>query len=163
MPYILAVRALSGCGTVCSYFDIRRKIVINVLNKKNIDFSSVGFLLELLESYLKQRINLLLYCYSQNKVDTLKIKYRRRRGSIVMQRVNRVLLNWKVCLQLVTYLPSHFHFIHFIHFVIHFHVIHFADHSPSHSYSPHLVLLILHHISTSLYLSFFKTSLVSRN
>ena len=93
MPYILAVRALSGCGTVCSYFDIRKKIVINVLNKKNIDFSSVEFLLELLESYLKQRINFLLYCYSQNKVDTLKIKYRRRRGSIVMQRVNRVLLN----------------------------------------------------------------------
>ena len=42
--------------------------------------------------------------------------------------------------------------------LIHFHLIHFTDHSPSHSPSPYLVLLILHHISTSLSLSFFNQS-----
>ena len=37
--------------------------------------------------------------------------------------------------------------------LIHFHLIHFLDHSPSHSNSPYLVL---HRISTSLSLSFFN-------
>ena len=66
----------------------------------------------------------------------------------------------------VTYLPSHFHLIHFIYQslsihlctkvqLINFHLIHFTDHSPSHSNSPHLVLLMLHHISALLCLSFF--------
>ena len=66
----------------------------------------------------------------------------------------------------VTYLPSHFHLIHFIYQslsihlctkvqLINLHLIHFTDHSPSHSNSPHLVLLMLHHISALLCLSFF--------
>ena len=42
--------------------------------------------------------------------------------------------------------------------LIHFHLIHFTDHSPSHSHSPFLVLLILHRISPSLSLSFFNQS-----
>ena len=42
--------------------------------------------------------------------------------------------------------------------LIHFHLIHFTDHSPSHSHSPYLVLLILHRISTSLSLSFLNQS-----
>ena len=46
----------------------------------------------------------------------------------------------------VTYLPSHFHLIHF------------TDHSPSHSHSAYVVLLILHRISTSFSLSFFSQS-----
>ena len=70
---------------------------------------------------------------------------------------------WKTA---VTYLPSHFRLIHFIYQsssinlctkvqLIHFHLTHFTDHSPSHSHSPYLVLLMLHHISTLLCLSFF--------
>ena len=68
----------------------------------------------------------------------------------------------------VTYLPSHFHHIHFIyqsssihfmyqliHFIIPFHIIHLTDHGPSHSHSPYLILLIPHLISTTLRLSFF--------
>ena len=84
------------------------------MNKKNIDLSSVGFLHEHLENYLKGRINFLLHCYGKNKVEILKMMHRKRCGSIVLQRVNRVLLTWKVCLQLLTYLPSHFHLIHFV-------------------------------------------------
>ena len=42
--------------------------------------------------------------------------------------------------------------------LIHFHLIHFTDHSLSHSHSRYLVLLILHRISTSLSLSFFNQS-----
>ena len=62
----------------------------------------------------------------------------------------------------ITYLPSHFHLfisctkVQLIHFIIHFHLIHFTDHSPSHSHSPYLVLLMLHCISTSPCLSFFE-------
>ena len=61
----------------------------------------------------------------------------------------------------VTYLPSHFHLIHFIYqsssiqLCTKVQLIHFTNHSPSHSHSPYLVLLILHHISTFLCLSFF--------
>ena len=66
----------------------------------------------------------------------------------------------------VTHLPSHFHLIHFIYQslsihlctkvqLINVHLIHFTDHSPSHSNSPYLVLLMLHHISALLCLSFF--------
>ena len=40
--------------------------------------------------------------------------------------------------------------VQLIHFVIHFHLIHFTNHSPSHSHSPSLVSLILHRNSTSL-------------
>ena len=92
MPNILAEHGLSGCDTVCSYFDIGKKTVINVVNKKNIDLSSVGFLHEHLENYLKGRINFLLHCYGKNKVEILKMMHRKRCGSIVLQRVNRVLL-----------------------------------------------------------------------
>ena len=42
-----------------------------MLNKKNIDLSSIGFLHEPLENYLKQGINFLLHCYGQSKVETL--------------------------------------------------------------------------------------------
>ena len=37
--------------------------------------------------------------------------------------------------------------VQLIHFVIHFHIIHFTDNSPSYSHSSDLVLLILHFIS----------------
>ena len=52
MPNILAAHGLSGCGTVCSYFRIRKKRVMNVLNKGNIDLSSIGLRHEPLENYL---------------------------------------------------------------------------------------------------------------
>ena len=71
MPNTLAAHGLSGCHRVCSYFDIAKKIVINVLNKKNIDLSSIGFLYEPLKNYLKEGINFLLDCYGQSKVETL--------------------------------------------------------------------------------------------
>ena len=70
-PNILAGHGLSGWGTVCSYFGIGKKTVINVLNKKNIDLSSIGFQHEPLLNYLKQGINFLLHCYGQSKVETL--------------------------------------------------------------------------------------------
>ena len=44
--------------------------------------------------------------------------------------------------------------VHLIHFVIHFHLNHFIDHSPTHSHLTHLVILILHHISTSFFFVF---------
>ena len=68
---ILAGHGLSGWGKVCSYFGIGKKTVINVLNKKSIDLSSIEFLHEPLVNYLKQGINFLLHCYSQSKVETL--------------------------------------------------------------------------------------------
>ena len=46
--------------------------------------------------------------------------------------------------------------VQLIHFAIHFHLIHFTDHSLSHSHSAYLLLLIVHLISASLSLSFFK-------
>ena len=73
----------------------------------------------------------------------------------------------------VTYLPSHFHLIHFIyqsssthfmyqsptHSFCHSFASHlFYDHRLSHSHSVYLVLLILHCISTTLSLSFFNQS-----
>ena len=129
MPNILADHGLSVCDTVCSYFDIWKKTVINVLNKNNIDLSSVGFLNELLESYFKQRIDFILYCYGQNKVETLKIMNRKRRGSIILQRVNQVLLNWKIHHQLVTYLSSHFHLVDIIYQSS---SIHYSFYAPTH-------------------------------
>ena len=45
-PNILAGHGLSGCGKVCSYFGIGKKTVINVLNKKSIDLSSIEFVHE---------------------------------------------------------------------------------------------------------------------
>ena len=41
--------------------------------------------------------------------------------------------------------------------LIHF-IIHFIDHSPSHSHSPYLITLMLHHISTLSSLLFFNQS-----
>ena len=133
MPNILADHGLSVCDTVCSYFDIWKKTVINVLNKNNIDLSSVGFLNELLESYFKQRIDFILYCYGQNKVETLKIMNRKRCGSIILQRVNQVLLNWKIHHQLVTYLSSHFHLVDIIYQSSSIHFMHQLI-SPTHSF-----------------------------
>ena len=43
----------------------------DVLKKKNIDLSSIGFLHEPLENYLRQGIHFLLRCYGQSKVETL--------------------------------------------------------------------------------------------
>ena len=71
MPNIIAMHGLSGCDTVYSYFGIGKKTTINVLIKKNIDLSSIGFLHEPLENYLKQGINFLLHCYGQSKIETL--------------------------------------------------------------------------------------------
>ena len=71
IPNIFPAHGLSGCDAVCSYFGIGKKTVINVLNKKNIDLSSIGFLHEPLENYLKQGIHFLLCCYGQSKVETL--------------------------------------------------------------------------------------------
>ena len=44
--------------------------------------------------------------------------------------------------------------IQLIHFIIHFYIIHFTDHSSFHSHSPYLILLIPPPISTTLCLSF---------
>ena len=44
---------------------------MNVLNKKNIDLSSIGFLDETLGNYLKQGINFLRHFYGQSKEETL--------------------------------------------------------------------------------------------
>ena len=71
LPNILATHDLSGCDTVCSYFSIEEKTVMNVLNKKNIDLSSIGFLDETLGNYLKQGINFLRHFYGQSKEETL--------------------------------------------------------------------------------------------
>ena len=70
-PSILVAHGLSGCDTICSYFGIGKKTVINVLNKRNIDLRLIGFLHEPLENYLKQEIKFLLHCYGQSKVETL--------------------------------------------------------------------------------------------
>ena len=64
---IFLAHGLSECDAVCSYFGIGKKTVINVLNKKNIDLSSIGFLHEPLENYLKQGIHFLLCCYGTEK------------------------------------------------------------------------------------------------
>ena len=71
MPNIFAAHGLPGCNKVCSYFGNGKKTVINVLNKKNINLSSIRFPHEPLENYLKQGINFLLLFYNQSKVETL--------------------------------------------------------------------------------------------
>ena len=71
MPNIFAAHGLSGCNKVCSYFGNGKKTVINVLNTKNINLSSIQFPHEPLENYLKQGINFLLLFYDQSKVETL--------------------------------------------------------------------------------------------
>ena len=77
MAPILAAYGLSGCDVVCSYCGTGKNIVINVLNKKNIDLSSLGFLHQLLDNYLKQG-NCLFVClfvfshfFGQSQVETL--------------------------------------------------------------------------------------------
>ena len=62
MAPILAAYGLSGCDVVCSCCGTGKNIVINVLNKKNIDLSSLGFLHQLLDNYLKQG-NCLFVCF----------------------------------------------------------------------------------------------------
>ena len=42
-----------------------------MLNNRNIDLSSIEFLHEPFENYLKEEINFLLHCYDQNKVETV--------------------------------------------------------------------------------------------
>ena len=51
-----------------------------------------------------------------------------------------------------------FYTVQIIHFVIHFHLIHFIDHGLPHSHSTYLVILILHRILALLSLSFFNQS-----
>ena len=41
------------------------------MNKKDIDLSSIGFLHESLENYLKEGINFLLHSYSKSQAETL--------------------------------------------------------------------------------------------
>ena len=44
---------------------------MNVLNKENIDLSSIGLRHEPLENYLQQGINFPLHCYGESNVKTL--------------------------------------------------------------------------------------------
>ena len=71
IPNLLAAHGLSGCDTVCAYFGIGKKTVINVLKKKDIDLSALGFLDQPYENYLNQGRNFILNCYNQSKVKIL--------------------------------------------------------------------------------------------